>query len=126
MKAVARPIAATIRNTMRQLMWWPSQVPAGTPTTLASVRPENMLASAAASLPLSARRVATTAPTPKKAPCGSPARKRNSIIVWKLGAKADSALKAANISMNQTSTPRGGRWPSMLTRVGAPTTTPTA
>ena len=43
-----------------------------------------------------------------------------------MSAELDSALKAANISMNQTSTPRGGRWPSMLTRVGAPTTTPTA
>ena len=78
---VARPMAATMRNTKRQLMLWPSQVPAGTPTTLASVSPENMLASAAASLPLSTRRVATTAPTPKNAPCGRPARKRNSSIV---------------------------------------------
>ena len=101
-------------------------VPAGTPTTFASVRPENMLARAAASLPLSARRVATTAPTPKNAPCGRPARKRNSSIVWKFGANADSALNAVNISMNQISTLRGGRCDSMLTSVGAPTTTPTA
>jgi hypothetical protein len=70
--------------------------------------------------------VATTAPTPKKAPCGRPARKRSSRRLAKFGASADKPLNTVNISMNQISTLRGGLWPSMLTRVGAPTTTPQA
>ena len=95
-------------------------------STLASVRPVNIMAIAAAVLPGSARRLATTAPTPKKAPCGKPARKRDAIIVSKFGANADIALNTANISMNQISTVRGGRPATIVTRVGAPTTTPSA
>ena len=44
----------------------------------------------------------------------------------KFGANADIALNTANISMNHTSTLRGGRPATRLTRVGAPTTTPSA
>ncbi len=107
-------------------MLWPSQVPSGTPSTFASVSPVNMVAIAAATFPSSARRLATTAPTPKKAPCGKPARKRETSIKPKFGASADKPLNTANISMNQISTVRGGRLASRLTSVGAPTTTPSA
>ena len=66
--APATPSALTTQNVERQPKAWPSQVPTGTPSTLASVRPVNIVAMAEARLSLATRPVATTEPTPKKLP----------------------------------------------------------
>ncbi len=51
-------------------------VATGTPTTFATVRPRNIRETERALRSGATMLVATTAPTPKKAPCGSPLRKR--------------------------------------------------
>ena len=60
-------------NIIRQENAWLMNVPNGIPQRFAIAIPETILATAEFSLPLSAILLATIAPTPKNAPCGSPA-----------------------------------------------------
>ncbi len=68
MAKASTPIAATARKALRQPNIWPIQAPAGTPSRVARVRPENISAIADAFLSTGTSPVATTAPTPKKVP----------------------------------------------------------
>jgi hypothetical protein len=90
------------------------------------VRPANMVEMAWACLPFSASRLATTDPTPKKAPWGSPAssRVKNSTVL--LGAKADSVLKTVKTSIRIISRRLGARLRPNTVSSGAPMTTPRA
>ena len=65
---VIRPSTAVPPKARRQPTCWPSQVAAGTPPTLATVRPMNMAAIALACFSFGTTLAATTAPMPKKAP----------------------------------------------------------
>ena len=77
----SRPIAATAQNVARQPNCRPSQASAGTPSTVATVSPVNMVAIAEALRCGATRQVATTAPTPKKVPCASEVTTRAAISV---------------------------------------------
>ncbi|MDI2021861.1 hypothetical protein PJL18_02390 [Paenarthrobacter nicotinovorans] len=72
------PITVIAQNVERQPKFWPSNVPKGTPRTLAAVRPVNMIAMAPAFLCAGTRLAATTEPIPKKAPWHSAATIRPS------------------------------------------------
>ncbi|MNJ61664.1 hypothetical protein D3C77_574670 [compost metagenome] len=63
-----RPSTEVAANDMRQPMTCPSQVAAGTPPTLAMVRPRNMVATALACLWRGTTLAATSEPRPKNAP----------------------------------------------------------
>ncbi|KAG1421588.1 hypothetical protein G6F57_023576 [Rhizopus arrhizus] len=63
-----RPSTAVAANDMRQPITCPSHVAAGTPPTLAMVRPMNMVATALACLWRGTTLAATSEPRPKKAP----------------------------------------------------------
>ncbi|CPK40968.1 Uncharacterised protein [Bordetella pertussis] len=77
MAAIAAiPTAVTAQNVARQPHAWPSQVPKGTPSTLASVSPVNISAMAEACL---SGRTRTTEPTPKNAPWASDVSTRAAI-----------------------------------------------
>ena len=65
------PMAVTAQKVARQPYSSPSQAPAGTPSSVATVRPVNMMEIAEALRSSLTRPVATTAPTPKKVPCAS-------------------------------------------------------
>ncbi len=80
----------------RQPATWPSSVPNGTPSTLATVRPANMIEMAAARRSRATRSAATTAPMPKNAPWHRAATIRPSIISSYVGAIADTRLPAMN------------------------------
>ena len=62
------PITVIAQNVERQPSCWPSMVPNGTPSTLAAVRPVNMIAIAPAFFSGATSPAATTAPMPKNAP----------------------------------------------------------
>ncbi|MNN67482.1 hypothetical protein D3C81_1831190 [compost metagenome] len=64
----ARPTTVIAQNVLRQPKCRPSQAPAGMPSSVASVRPENITEMAEARRLAGTRPVATTAPTPKKVP----------------------------------------------------------
>ena len=64
----------------RQPNAWPTTVPSGTPSTLATVRPVNIIAIAAARRCGATSPAATTEPTPKNAPWQSAATTRPAII----------------------------------------------
>ena len=55
---------------------WPRSVVAGTPTMLATVRPVIIIDTAQVRRWAGTSEAATSEPTPKYAPCGSPERKR--------------------------------------------------
>ena len=63
-----KPKLAVAANDIRQPIIWPSHVAAGTPPTLAIVRPMNMVATALACFSRGTRLAATTEPSPKNAP----------------------------------------------------------
>ena len=63
-----RPSTAVAANDMRQPITCPSHVAAGTPPTLAMVRPMNMVATALACLWRGTTLAATSEPRPKNAP----------------------------------------------------------
>ncbi|MCY1536971.1 hypothetical protein D9M68_724470 [compost metagenome] len=63
-----RPSPAVATNDMRQPIACPSQVAAGTPPTLAMVRPMNIVATALACLWRGTTLAATSEPRPKNAP----------------------------------------------------------
>ncbi len=65
------PISVIAQKVERQPRCRPSQAPAGMPSSVASVRPENITEIAEARRSSGTRPVATTAPTPKKVPCVS-------------------------------------------------------
>jgi hypothetical protein len=75
----ATPIAVTAQKAERQPKCRPSQAPAGTPSSVAAVRPVNMMAIAEARRSGGTSPVATTAPTPKKVPCASEVTMRAAI-----------------------------------------------
>ena len=79
-----------------------------------------------ASFPFGAKRAATTDPTPKKAPCGSPAIKRERLIKNWPGAILNRPLKIKKSNIKKSNTFFGGYFPVNRTNVGAPTTTPSA
>ena len=56
---------ATMANAMRQPSCWPRNVPSGTPTTFASVRPVSTNAAPLAREPGPSTSAATSAPMPK-------------------------------------------------------------
>ena len=70
---VTTPMTATTAKAERQPTVLPSQVATGTPTTLATDKPSMVCPTALARSPGPARCAATSAATPKYAPCGSPA-----------------------------------------------------
>ncbi len=77
----ARPMALTTQKVERQPATWPSAVPSGTPSTLASVRPVNISAMALERWWRGTRSAATTAPMPKKAPWQKAVKTRAAISV---------------------------------------------
>ena len=79
MAKASTPTTATAANAMRQPRCCPIHAPAGTPSSVASVRPENISAMADAFFSGGTRPVATTAPTPKKVPCVSEVSTRAAI-----------------------------------------------
>ncbi len=120
------PISATTPNVALQPTCWPRKVPAGTPMTLARVRPRNIIDTALALRFGPARVAATTAPAPKNAPWGSPARNRNNMPVSGFGEKANRALLMVNTPiMDRSIVLRDSRTATAVSS-GAPTTTPRA
>ena len=73
------PTAVITQKVARQPKLCPIRVPAGTPATLAKVRPVNIIAMAPAPRPGATTWVATIAPTAKKVPCANAATTRESI-----------------------------------------------
>ncbi len=93
---------------------------------LATVSPRNIVATARACRPSATSRAATTAPTPKNAPCGSPASTRPATSQPKPGARAEARLPTVKRAMSSRSMRlRGMREPRAVSR-GAPMTTPIA
>ena len=78
---VTAPMTTTTPIAYRQLRAVPSQVTSGTPMTLATERPMSTCPTARPRSAGPARCAATSAATPKKAPCGRPATKRAAISV---------------------------------------------
>ncbi len=111
---------------MRQPTDCPTRVPSGTPTTLATVSPVNIIAMAPAFLSGATSSAATTEPMPKKAPWASEATTRPISITEKLGATAESRLPRMNSPISSISIRlRGILVPSTVIS-GAPITTPSA
>ena len=77
--AATTPMTTTAQNVARQPNAWPRMVPAGTPSTLASVRPANISEIACARRSRGTRSAATTAPMPKNEPCAQAVNTRDSI-----------------------------------------------
>ncbi|MCY1222722.1 hypothetical protein D9M72_348260 [compost metagenome] len=75
------PISVTAQKVERQPSCRPSHAPAGTPSSVAAVRPVNMIAMAEARRSGATRPVATTEPTPKKVPCASEVMTRAAISI---------------------------------------------
>ncbi|CPU67277.1 Uncharacterised protein [Mycobacteroides abscessus] len=88
-RSVTSPSAPTTTNAARQPSCCPANVERGTPTTFAIVRPAIIVATARPRRPGPATAAPTAAPTPKNAPCGSPARKRPATRVSMLPAVAE-------------------------------------
>ena len=74
-------MAPTRTNSRRQPNAWPTHVARGTPTTLETVSPAITMEMAHPRRVGETREAAMTAATPKKAPCGSPAAKRETSMV---------------------------------------------
>lgn len=72
------------------------------------------------------RPVATTAPTPKNAPCGRPLRKRAASSQFSPGARAESALPATKRPIRAMRTVRRDIREVAAASSGAPMTTPSA
>lgn len=110
----------------RQSAVCPISVPSGTPTTLATVSPVNIIAIAPAFLCGATRPAATTDPMPKKAPWASEATTRPISMTEKAGARADSRLPTMNRPISSISIRlRGTLVPSTVIS-GAPSITPSA
>ncbi len=92
----------------------------------ATVRPRNMRATAVALRSGRAVCAATSAPTPKKAPCGRPARTRAANTVPKPGATTVATLPSRKSPMKISRTALRGTRVLRAVSSGAPTTTPPA
>ena len=77
---VSAPTRPTTANIQRQPKLWPRNVTAGTPSTLATESPSITQAMARPRIDAGTRVPARIAAMPKYAPCGSPARKRDTSI----------------------------------------------
>ena len=99
---VMTPNIATIRNAIRHDMVLVINVPAGTPTSVATVIPAIIMATALTSLPGAASLRATIAPTPKYAPWGSPEIRRAAIKVQNPGAMHANRFPDAIIPANRS------------------------
>ena len=98
-----RPMGTNAQKAKRHPNAWPNAVPAGTPSTLASVSPVNMSAIAWARSERGTRCAATMLPMPKNAPWQSAVRMRASRSSRKVGANAHRALPATNIPIRISS-----------------------
>jgi hypothetical protein len=119
------PMRPRLAKAMRQPQCWPIQAPAGTPSRVARVRPENISAMAEAFFSAGTRPVATTAPTPKKVPWVSEVSTRAAISRHSWG--DDGGQVAGDEDQHQPqqqalARPVAGQQVS----TGAPTATPTA
>ena len=76
------PSTPTSEYGQRQPHCWPIRVVSGTPTTLATVRPAIIIEIAQARRLAGTSDAPTTAPMPKNAPCGRPARNRAASRQW--------------------------------------------
>ena len=108
------PTATTSPNALRQPSAWPSHDAIGTPRTVATVRPVMTCATALARFCGPIRCAATSAATPKNAPCGRPATKRAAISVPYDGASTLARLPRVNTAISPSSSvlrvmPRGQR-----------------
>lgn len=107
-------------------MVWPISVPSGTPTTLATVRPVNIIEMAPAFLSGATRSAATTEPMPKKAPWAREATTRPISMTLKAGARAENRLPTMKSPISSISIRlRETRVPSAVI-TGAPSMTPSA
>ncbi len=124
--SAAAPTRPTMTKVHRQPTCCPSRVPSGTPTTFARVSPANIMETAFARCSRATRLAATTAPTPKNVPWGSPARTRVASRVSWLGASADTRFDAVNNAIVPSSIVFLGRRAPTAVSAGAPITTPRA
>ena len=124
--AAAAASPATTRNGTRQLVCWPTNVPSGTPITVATVRPVNISPIARPSWPGSAVSAATMAPTAKKAPWADAVTTRPSISSSNVGATASSRCATANPAMSVIKTVGLAIRRVANVRIGPPTAMPTA
>lgn len=74
--AATTPTTAMSANVARQPHCCPTNVPSGTPRTLARVSPPNMIEMAPARRSAGTSEAASTEPMPKNAPCASAATTR--------------------------------------------------
>ncbi len=119
-------MTATSVNALRHPSACPIQVATGTPTTLATESPIITIATALARLPGSARWAATSAATPKYAPCGRPATNREATNSLKLGAKTVPRFPRVKATISASNNILRGTRAARAAMVGAPTTTPSA
>lgn len=111
---------------MRHPASWPSQVMAGTPTTLAMVSPESTSATPRPRFPGPMRLAATSDAMPKYAPCGRAATKRAATTSSNVGSRADATVPIVNAAARASSSCLRGHRAAAAAIVGAPTTTPSA
>ncbi len=98
------PMTVIAQNVKRQPNCWPSSVPSGTPSALATVSPANISEMAPARRFCATMSAATTEPTPKNAPWHSAATTRPAISTEYPGATAEIRLPAMNNTINPSST----------------------
>ena len=110
-------------NVPRQERALLTNVARGTPTTLATVMPPTITATAAAPLPGPLSLEHTMAPAPKKAPWGSPLTKRAAMSDQKLGESAAAVLPMMINDARKSSSLWSGMRRSTMS-IGAPTATP--
>ena len=116
--------AARIANASRQDIASASNVPAGTPSMLATVWPITIMDTDCASLPLSASVLAISVAVPKNAPCGRPEMKRATSSIGEQET-ALSVLPTNAMAMNRMMRCFGGTL-RPNTRISVPTHTPMA
>jgi hypothetical protein len=120
------PSTVTAQKVERQPNCWPSAVPPGTPSTLATVSPVNISAIALACFSFGTREAATTEPTPKNAPCARAAMMRPVISTPYVPARAETRLPAMKTPIRDSSTVLRETFEPIAVSSGAPTTTPSA
>ena len=121
-RAAAARVATTPKVT-RQPAACPIQVPAGTPTTFATVMPVNSRATARTAFPGGASSAATIEAMPKKAPCASAVTIRAIISSRKSGAAAHATSPTRNITIKVTSARRRDTDESSAATKGEPKAT---
>ena len=83
----------------RQLRYWPKSAMAGVPISVAIVSPSITYPTVRARICTGTSEAATSADTPKYAPCGKPVKKRSTTKLKKPGAKALARLPTAKMAM---------------------------